>query len=456
MPLSTKNPYLEGNYAPVRDERYDRHLVVEGTIPPELDGRLLRNGANPILDPDPSMYHWFFGDGMVHSIELSNGEAHYRNRWVRTPAACTALGEPAPDWVPEVNGIPSVANTSIVQHAGRVLATVETSLPTEISDDLATVGALDFDGVLTSSFTAHPQFDSVTGEMLFFGYDPLGPPYVRYHVADASGRLVQSSVIEIPRPIMMHTFAATASRVLWFDLPVAFDAELLGVRPMPFAWRPEHGARVGVMSRSDYAGVTWIDIEPCYLYHAINAYDVGANVVVDVVRYPDNYETDPYGIGASSPPRLERWTVDTIGRRVDIRTLDDTSQEFPRINDAFAMRRNRYGYAAEASVGLSSFTLNAGLRKHDLREDTVERHDFGPGHAAGEPIFVAAADDLQEDAGWILCVVYDEANDTSDLIILDATRFAAAPVATIHLPRRIPYGFHGSWLPSRVSYTRAD
>lgn len=451
MPLLTRNPYLEGNYAPVRDERDDTHLVVEGTIPSELDGTLLRNGANPILDPDPSMYHWFFGDGMVHSIELLNGDAHYRNRWVRTPAACAALGEPTPAWVPEVNGIGSVANTSIVRHAGRILATVETSVPTEIGQDLSTIGAFDFAGALTSSFTAHPLTDSVTGEMLFFGYDPLGPPYLRYHVADASGRLAQTSVIDIPRPVMMHTFASTATRVLWFDLPVVFDLELFGARPMPFAWRPEHGARVGVMSRSGDTGVTWIDIELCYLYHHINAYDDGTSIVVDVVRYPDNYATDRYGIGASSSSRLERWTIDTIGRRVDVRTLDDVAQEFPRINDAFAMQRNRYGYTAETSVGPTSFALQAGLRKHDLRQDTVERHDFGPGRAAGEPIFVAAADDRQEDAGWVLCVVYDEASGTSALEILDATRFAAASVATVHLPRRIPYVFHGTWIRGPAS-----
>lgn len=183
----------------------------------------------------------------------------------------------------------------------------------------------------------------------------------------------------------------------------------------------------------------------------INAYDDGTDVVVDVVRYPDNYATDRYGVGASSPSRLERWTVDTIGRRVDVRILDDVSQEFPRINDAFAMQPNRYGYTVEAAVGPTSFALNAALRKHDLQQDSVERHDFGPDRAAGEPIFVAAADDRQEDAGWVLSVVYGKASDTSALVILDATRFAGTPVATIHLPRRIPHGFHGTWIRKQAS-----
>jgi carotenoid cleavage dioxygenase-like enzyme len=86
------NPYLVGNFGPVRDERDDPGLSVTGAILSDLDGLLLRNGPNPILDPDPAAYHWFLGDGMLHGIELSEGRARYRNLWVRTRAACEALG----------------------------------------------------------------------------------------------------------------------------------------------------------------------------------------------------------------------------------------------------------------------------------------------------------------------------------------------------------------------------
>ena len=86
------NPYLAGNYAPVDAEISKRLLPIEGSIPSELRGTLLRNGPNPIA-PDPAMYHWFSGDGMVHAIELGEGEAHYRNRWVRTDTAADLLHE---------------------------------------------------------------------------------------------------------------------------------------------------------------------------------------------------------------------------------------------------------------------------------------------------------------------------------------------------------------------------
>jgi carotenoid cleavage oxygenase len=441
------NPYLVGNFAPVRDERDDAGLAVTGAIPPELDGLLLRNGPNPILDPDPTAYHWLTGDGMLHGIELSDGRARYRNRWVRTRAACEALGEPAPAGPPKVNALASSANTNVVAHAGTIYALVESSLPTEVRPDLSTVGAADFDGRLTTPFTAHPKTDPASGEMLFFGYD-LAPPYLRYHVVDPSGVLVRTEPIDLPRSVMVHDFGVTATRVVWLDLPVVFDAELVGRQPFPFTWRPEHGARVGVMPRSGgNDDVTWIDLEPCYVFHVLNAFDAAdGSVVLDVVRYPDMFATEVYGPGASVPPRLDRWTIDPSAGTVRVETVDDASQEFPRVNDRWAGRQHRYGYTTETEVG-TSWAGHRSLRKHDLVAGRTERHDVGPGRAAGEPVFAAVASATGEDHGWVLSVVYDAGRDASDVIVVDATNFEAAPVATIHLPRRIPYGFHGTWIP---------
>ena len=442
------NPYLVGNFAPVRDERDDPVLDVTGAIPPELTGLLLRNGPNPVLDPDPGSYHWFLGDGMLHGIELAGGAARYRNRWVRTSEACVALGEAPPlDAPPAVNEIGAKANTHVVAHAGHIYALVESSLPTEVRPDLSTVGAVDFDGRLASAFTAHPKVDPVTGEMHFFGYDILAPPFLRYHVVDAGGALTRTEEIDLPGPVMMHDFAITRSSVVWLDLPVVFDVSTFGSRPFPFVWRPEHGARVGVMPRlGGNDKVVWIEIEPCYVYHPLNAYDdADGNVVLDVVRYPDMFASELYGPGASAGTVLERWTVDARAGRVSTELLDDASQEFPRIDDRQVGRVHRYGYATEAGIGEHWVGLGS-LRKHDLVAGTVERHDVGAGGAAGEPVFVPAAPDSGEDEGWVLSVVYDATRDASDVRIVDATDFTAAPVATVHLPRRVPFGFHGSWV----------
>src|SRR5437764_15483856 len=76
-----ENRYLAGNYAPVADEVTCADLRVSGSLPEALCGRYLRNGPNPLVAPEPSTYHWFTGDGMVHGIRIRNGRAEwYRNR----------------------------------------------------------------------------------------------------------------------------------------------------------------------------------------------------------------------------------------------------------------------------------------------------------------------------------------------------------------------------------------
>ena len=182
------NPYLQGNFAPVLEERSDDvELPVTGVIPPDLEGRLLRNGPNPAVIPaDEADYHWFSGDGMVHAISLAGGRATgYRNRWVRTRALSAKTGTPPPRGPGEP--IDGPANTHVIRHAGTTLALIESGFPHALSSDLRRARVHDFDGALASPMTAHPKVDPVSGELVFFGTDVFGPPFLRYHVADTTG-----------------------------------------------------------------------------------------------------------------------------------------------------------------------------------------------------------------------------------------------------------------------------
>ena len=300
------NPYLHGNYAPVLVERSDDHeLPVTGVIPPDLCGRLLRNGPNPTAVPtDESDYHWFAGDGMLHGITLADGRAEgYRNRWVRTRALAAKLDTTAPSGPTEP--VDGPANTHVIRHGGSTLALVESGLPHAVSDDLDRARVHDFDGSLSSPMTAHPKVDPSTGELLFFGYDVFGPPFLRYHVAAPTGELVRTEAIDIPRATMMHDFGVTATRAVFLDLPILFDLDLAaGGHPLPFRWVPEAGARIGVMPRSGGNGdIRWIGVDPVYVFHVLNAYDDGDTVIMDVIRYDSAFDTEPGDPSRrSSPP----------------------------------------------------------------------------------------------------------------------------------------------------------
>jgi len=444
------NPYLEGNFAPVLEEKTEEHdLEVTGVVPPDLEGRLLRNGPNPVVLPgDRADYHWFSGDGMVHAISLSGGRATgYRNRWVRTRALAKEVATVPPKGPSEP--VDGPANTHVIRHAGVILALVESGFPHALSPDLGRARIHDFDSTLSSPMTAHPKVDPVTGELVFFGYDLFGPPFLRYHVVDANGQLTTTEPLDVPRAVMMHDFGLTATRAVFLDQPVVFDLALASEgRALPFRWAPEAGSRVGVMPRNGTdADLRWISMDPSYVFHVVNAFDDGDRAVLDVVRYDAVFETAPGESITRSLPSLHRWTVDPVANRVHEERLDDTPVEFPRIDPAAAGTRQRYGYCTRLGADPGQPSLE-GLVKYDFDRDVSERFEPGEGRSPGEPVFVRAADGAGEDEGWVLSVVYDATRDRSDLVILDATSFAGPPVATVHLPARVPHGFHGSWVPT--------
>jgi carotenoid cleavage dioxygenase len=441
--------YLTGKFAPVLEERSDDHpLEVTGAIPPDLDGVLLRNGPNPAVPPDAGGYDWLEGDGMLHQITLGGGVARgYRNRWVRTRKLATELGTPPPTGPGEP--IDGPCNSNVLRHGGTTLALCGSGFPLAVSPTLERTRIHDFDGMLASPMTAHPKVDPISGELVFFGVDPFGPPFLRSHVADRSGMLASSEEIDLPRAVLMHDFGVTATRTIFLDLPVVFDLGLAGQgRSLPYRWSPDEGARVGVLPRQGTgADIRWYSIDPAYVFHVLNAHDDGDAVVLDVVRYDAAFDSAPDGSLASSAPFLTRWTIDPSAGRVREERLDDRPVEFPRIDDTVACHPHRYGYCTLLRSGpLSPGT--AGLIKYDFLRGGSECFDPGEHRSVGEPVFVRAADGRAEDEGWILSIVHDAARDASDLVILDATSFGGPPVATVHLPARVPCGFHGSWIPS--------
>jgi carotenoid cleavage dioxygenase-like enzyme len=436
----TENPFLTGNYGPVDVERTDTELDVDGRIPAELNGRYLRIGPNPYAPPT-GPYHWFMGDGMVHGVELGDGRANwYRNRWVRTSDISQALGEQPVDGPPPP--MYDASNTNVLGHGGRILALTEGAMPYELSPTLDTIRRIDFGGPLPTGFTAHPKIDPVTGELHGFAYwfdDPL----LVYYVIDASGRLIRSERITLPRAVMMHDFAITRSSVVFFDLPVVFD---LATQPFPFRWDEEHTPRVGVMPRDGGdADVRWFEVDRCYVFHPMNAFDDGNSVVVDVPRHPTMFKHSNIGPNDGGPPELYRWTIDRDNGKVREELVDHRGQEFPRVNETLLGSKHRFGYAVHTPNTKDAFD-GARYLKHDLDRGTTEEHDFG-GRTPGEFVFVPSADATSEDDGYLMGYVYDAGTDTSDFVILDAHEFATPEIATVHLPARVPYGFHGNWVP---------
>jgi carotenoid cleavage dioxygenase len=455
------NPWLTGHCAPVFDERDDAQLRVTGTLPAGLRGAFLRNGPNPKFPP-LGRYHLFDGDGMVHGVTFDGeGGASYANRWVRNPglAAEEEAGRalfgglsdfrmPPDDVFARVGPIKNTANTHVVRHAGHILALMEGLGPIELAPDLSTVGPYDFDGRLRGSMTAHPKEDPVTGELVFFGYSPMAP-YLQVHTASADGELTWSTVVEIPGPVMMHDFAITATKVVIFDLPAVFDLHAMIAGDPGIYWAPDRGARIGVLERGAPGDTTrWIDVDPFWVFHFLNAHDdEHGRVVVTGCRAEQlNTSFEEQGLDRAYRPHLHRWTIDPASGAFAEEALDDRPTDFPRIDDRRAGLANRYGYSAHTAAWDEAQAAFDGVIRYDLEAGTSTEHLYGPTTVCGETVHAPDPASPEEGGGWLLNLVHDVAEGESACVVLDAATLEE--VARVHLPRRVPFGFHGSFLPA--------
>ena len=508
-----KNPYLDSNYAPVADELTNEPCrVVSGALPGDLRGAFLRNGPNPKYAPR-GLYHWFDGDGMVHGVRLSGGSssggggggdgggggetvAHYGNHQVRTEKlayedarggsdmlrvgdmkgplgvlkimlfyARPALGD-AP--LKRILGIESggVANTALVVHADRLLALVESSVPTALrlleGGAVETLGAFDLGGKLQHPFTAHPKVCPVTGEMMFFGYRVDAKPYCSYSVVDAAGALVRTVDVGLARPIMMHDFAITTRHSVFMDLPLLFTPKqmMTSLSGGAFTLDLDAPARFGVLPRHGASAdaVRWFDVAPCSVFHTANAFDDDSAVVVHACRIGKLDLFDMTGSAADLDNALWEWRLDlATGRCTEGPVVPaaanggvPVSGDFPQINPRFLGRRHRYVYVATFSPE-NNAKFDGVVKVDVVARRVVGEIHYGPGKLGGECVFVERARSHggtgAEDDGYLVGFVHDERANKTQFWVMDARTMAREPLARVALPRRVPYGFHALFVP---------
>lgn len=466
----TRVPHLGGRFAPVTDEVDVADLVVDGRLPPELAGVLVRNGPNPRFSPIGSYLYPIDGDGMVHAVSMAHGRARYRNRFVRTPAVLAEERAGRALWggiesmiTPSEPDVPAdlagtfrdMPDVNVVRHAGRLLALAESAPPFRMAPDLGTEGPESFGGALPAGITAHPKIDPRTGEMAVFCY-ALEPPYLTWAMLGHDGTVTRgpTPVPGVDEAVMIHDMALTARYLVlvlapaFFDLAAAFSGGSL------IAWRPERGTRVALIPR-DGSAVRWATDEAFWLWHTVNAYDTGegsdARVVLDYVEWPHlSLGHDPHGTGGAGRAGLTRMVIDPAAGRARRVPLDDARVELPRVDDRLiGHTHRRTAMAAETGrVDLISGEFDA-LRWYDLHDTTADALFWPAGDlSVGEPVHVPPPEGGSDAAGWWMTYATDRTDGTSRLLVISDADPEAGPVASVHLPVRVPLGLHGSWLPT--------
>ena len=453
--LISINPYLHGLYAPIGTEVSAEKLDVIGEIPKDLLGGYFRNGPNP-KTPPKGMHHWFDGDGMIHGVWFENGAARYRNRYVETEdlrakgaGALNGIFEPARDAPGRKVHYRDTANTDLVFFDGKLLALWYISgQPVAVdAKTLETIRIENFGGKLPNNISAHSKVDPKTGELVFFDY-ALYESKMWTGTISPGGDLTQFQEIDLPGPRLPHDMGMTENYVILHDLPVVFTDAAIRNR----MWQihvADQPTRFGVVPRKGGAA-KWFEFSTCYVYHVINSWEEGDEVVMAACKMvpnglKPNPEFGPYAAMADvlalrAQPFIWRMNMKTGEGREE--QLDDALSEFPVVNCDFAGQKTKYSYHVVFDDCIEQ--RFSALLKYDLFSGKSERHNFPKGVYGSEPAFAPRIGASDEDDGYLITFTADM-NGQSEAHIIDARNFSAPPLARVKLPQRAPAGFHGTW-----------
>lgn len=463
------SPMLEGAYAPVFEESVFDGMQVIGEIPADLNGVYLRNGPNARYKPG-GRYHWFDGDGMLHAAHFDRGRVTYRNKWVRTEGfnAEEKAGRSQYFGVFDTQKnrrdkpMKDTANTDVIGHAG--VAVTSWYLAGEVHlvhpITLATIGKADYAGGIRGKFSAHPKVDEQTGDLLYFDYWNEAP-YMSYGVIGADGKTRHQVPVELPGPRLPHDMAITEHYSILHDLPLFYDADALRAGRHKVAFHPEIPTRFGVIPRFGAAdSIRWFEAEPCFIYHVVNAWEEGDEVVMVGCRYVVPRDAR----GAMDAPRmakqiahlqmqarLHRWRFNLKTGATREEAIDpERNVEFPSWNNWLTGRRTRYSYSMAQTFEQPHFT---GLVKHNTDTGAAQTWSDGPeqwySEAPYAPKDAPKNAPAGEDDGYVVSFVWNGREHRTELQVFDAKDVARGPVARVIVPQRVPAGFHATWMQAK-------
>lgn len=471
-------PAFTGFNTPSRVEAdvHDLHLV--GTIPAEMDGCFYRVQPEHQFPPKLGNDIAFNGDGMISLFRFKDGRVDFTQRWAKTDkwkleneaghALFGAYRNPLTDDESVKGKIRGTANTNAYIHGGRLYALKEDS-PALVMDPvtLETAGYTDFDGKMTGeTFTAHPKTDPATGNLCAFGYASKGvlSRDMTYYEISPEGELLYDVWFEVPYYCMMHDFAITPDFALFSVMPMTSSWERLKAGKPHFGFDTAQPTYLAVMPRkpgTTAADIRWFKGGNCFTAHVMNAHQEGTRLHLDLPVaansmmpfFPD-INDKPFDPVAGST-YLTRWTVDLSQNEEEYKStrLSDMIGEFPRIDDRFTGRKNRYGWMVvidpaqpvELKGGSAGGWVMNTLGMVDLETGAEQKWWCGPVSSIQEPCFVPRPGSDKEGDGWIVMVCNRLENHSSDLLIFEATNIAAGPIATIAIPVRLRFGLHGNW-----------
>ena len=449
--------------------------AARGAIPAELLGTLYRNGPGRLERGGQWVHHPFDGDGMITALRFAGGKAELRNRFVRTEGWQAeeladrflyrgVFGTQKPGGV-IANAfdlrLKNIANTHVVRLGDQLLALWEAAEPHALDpDSLETRGLSLLEGVLKKgeAFSAHPRFDPGhhgAPRMVTFGVKAGPRSTIRLMEFSSAGELLADSRHSFKGFAFLHDFAITPNWAVFLQNAVAFNPTgfVLGQKGAAqcLSSKPGEQGQFWLIPRNGAGAPLQIPAPEGFVFHHLNAFEEGDELVVDSIYYDDfpsigpdvdfrqvDFETIPAG-------QLVRCRIHLQTGAVSKELLEERTCEFAMVNPERQGLAARTSWMAVAERERGNDPLQA-IQKLDLSTGERRVWSAAPRGFVSEPVMVPRPGVGAEDDGWVLCLVWNGARCASDLVILDAATLAE--VAVLELPLAVPHGLHGSWAPA--------
>jgi carotenoid cleavage dioxygenase-like enzyme len=420
-------------------------LRVEGAIPLELAGTLVRCGPAMATCFGHRYRHAFDGDGAVTAVRFAGGAASGAVRLVDSPglvaerhagkALFAAYGTLPPGPRRPRPRPKNAANTSVLAWNDRLFALHESSAPVEFDAELRTLGEVE-----PAIFSAHPHAVADTLYNIAVHYGE--PSELEILAWPRGGAVTSLGRVALAGPTMIHDVAVTARHLVAFAPPLRVHARDFATGMAygdALRWEPHHGSEVIVVPLGDVAAATRFTVEPFFHWHVANAFERGDELVVDFVRYPDFESNRWYATLTTGRPleirhgTLARATIDPLRRTCRIEPRADVALEMPRVSPAIEGRPHRAIYAISHPTAAAPHDR---LARIDAETGAVVELELG-GYPS-EPVLVPRAGGDPDD-GWLLALVHAPA--ATHVAVIDTRGFV--PVARAWFDHHIPFTFHG-------------
>jgi carotenoid cleavage dioxygenase len=297
---------------------------------------------------------------------------------------------------------------------------------------------------------------------LWFDYDAK-PPYMRYGVIGPDRKPRHEVEIPLPGPRLPHDMAVTEHYSILHDFPLLLDEGAWKLGRYKLRFEPHLPTRFAVIPRYGSANeIRWFEAKPTYMLHVVNAWEEGDEIVM--VGTPYRLHEDE--AGRPDARRLERtihfrqrdfwlyqWRFNLATGRTTEGPIDDTlNSEFPVINMACQGRKSRYSYHAVFPYGGKEEVRFTGLAKVNHETGAFVHLSEGPGAFYNEPGFAPRDGSSFEDDGYVVTIAWNPRERASEVQVFDAREreFGRGPIARVRLPRRVPSGFHATFVSAAL------